>query len=458
MLNVIATPFGMLLLWLYDFLGNYGLALIVFALIVRLILLPFMIKSKKSSLRMTKLQPRINELQKKYASNQQKMNEEIQKLYRQEGVKPLGGCVWSIIPLPILLVLYRAIIYPITVMMRVPAEAIQEGGVVYNKLLELGYDFATKTRYPQIAETKFISEHFSDFEGIVENIRNIDFSFLGVNLGDTPQWDFLWSINTNWSDPSNWVPGLLLFLLPFINGALTFISSKVTMKLTEQASGGENKQMQQMKTMNFMMPFITIWFAFIMPSALGLYWVVGILFTIVQDLIMNKILGEQVRAEAEELMAREHAKEAEIEAKRAETERLRAENATVVNKNTSRNKQRAMDKQERIEKANEWERAHKPKTEKTGSSSQVGDRPFARGRAYREERFEEKSEKAAEPIEDEEALPETDGSVPETTETVEPAALPEMTEEAPEDEYDDEEAEDFYGEDESEDADQGDSE
>jgi len=150
MLNTIARPFGMLLLWLYDFLGNYGLALIVFAVVVRLILLPFMVKSKKSSLRMTKLQPRINELQKKYAGNQQKLNEEMQKLYRQEGIKPLGGCVWSLIPLPILVILYRAIIYPITTMMNVAPEALAEGGALTTRLAEVGFQAAEKTRYLQI--------------------------------------------------------------------------------------------------------------------------------------------------------------------------------------------------------------------------------------------------------------------------------------------------------------------
>ncbi|MBR5382122.1 MAG: YidC/Oxa1 family membrane protein insertase [Oscillospiraceae bacterium] len=450
MLNTIARPFGMLLLWLYDFLGNYGLALIVFALIVRIILLPFMVKSKKSSLRMTKLQPRINELQKKYAGNQQKLNEEMQKLYRQEGIKPLGGCVWSLIPLPILIILYRAIIYPITTMMNVSADALAEGGALTTRLAEVGFQAAEKTRYLQIEQTKFISEHFSDFEGCVENLRNIDFSFLGINLGDTPAWNFLWT--TNWSDPKIWGPGLCLFLLPFINGALTFIQTKVTTKFTEQSGGSQ--QMQQMKTMNIIMPFITIWFAFIMPSALGLYWVVGIVFSIVQDLIMNRILGKQLEAETAEFMAREHAREAELEAKRAETERLRAENATVVNKNTSKNKQRAMDKQERIEKAAEWDRAHRAKTEgeTSVSASQVGDRPFARGRAYMADRFENPAAAAPEEEPEEVSEPELPAPEPETAVTPEEPA----PEEAETEEELDEDTPDFYGDDEDGDGDQGD--
>ena len=449
MLNTIARPFGILLLWLYDFLGNYGLALIAFAIIVRLILLPFMIKSKKSTLKTTKLQPRINELQKKYASNQQKLNEEMQKLYRQEGVKPLGGCIWSIIPLPILLALYRAIIYPLTVMMHIPESALAEGGALTARLAEVGFQAAEKARYLQIDQTVFISNNFSQFDGVVENLRQIDFSFLGMDLGATPAWDYLWT--TNWHDPKIWVPGLMLFLLPFLNGILTYLSSKVSMKLTEQAGGSQ--QLQQMKSMNIMMPLITIWFAFIMPSALGLYWIVGIVFTLVQDLIMNKILGKQLEIEMAEFMAREHAREAELEAKRAETERLRAENATVQNKNTSKNKQRALDKQERAEKTAEWERTHASGTSKSRKpSSQVGDRPFARGRAYVAERYGQDGIPADTSDEEQtETLPETE-PVSDAAETV--STAPADTEEVT---FEEEEPSDFYGEDEPGDGnDQGD--
>jgi len=253
------------------------------------------------------------------------------------------------------------------------------------------------------------------------------------------------------------VPGLILFLLPFLNGALTFIQTKVSTQLTEQS--GASQQMQQMKTMNIIMPFITIWFAFIMPSALGLYWVVGIVFSIVQDLIMNRIFGKQLEAETAEFMEREHAREAELEAKRAETERLRAENATVVNKNTSKNKQRAMDKQERIEKAAEWDRAHRPKSagETNVSASQVGDRPFARGRAYVADRFE--NPVAAAPAEEAEDLPETEApAVNEPAQEPEPAAMPTApaAEETDTEEEFDEDAPDFYGDDEDGDDDQGD--
>ena len=102
---------------LYKLTGNYGVAVILFALGVNLILTPFMAKSKKSTMRTTRLQPKIKELQKRHEGNQQKLSEEMQKLYREEGINPMSGCLWSLIPFPILIALYSVIRQPITRMM-----------------------------------------------------------------------------------------------------------------------------------------------------------------------------------------------------------------------------------------------------------------------------------------------------------------------------------------------------
>ena len=113
----ITKPFAWLMVKLYELTGNYGLAVILFALAVNLILTPFMAKSKKSMMRSTRLQPRIQELQKRHEGNPQKLNQEMQNLYREEGVNPMSGCLWSLIPFPILLALYSVIRQPITRMM-----------------------------------------------------------------------------------------------------------------------------------------------------------------------------------------------------------------------------------------------------------------------------------------------------------------------------------------------------
>ena len=124
MWKTITKPFAWLMIWLYNLTGSYGWAIILFALAVNLILTPFMAKSKKSMMRSTRLQPKIQELQRRHEGNQQKLNAEMQKLYREEGVNPMSGCLWSLIPFPILIALYSVIRMPMTRMMSVSSEFV----------------------------------------------------------------------------------------------------------------------------------------------------------------------------------------------------------------------------------------------------------------------------------------------------------------------------------------------
>lgn len=107
-MEFIAKPFGMLLMWLYEFTSNYGIAVILFALIVKIILLPFQLKSKRSMMRTSLLQDKMKEIEKKHGANKQKYNEEVQKLYQEEGINPMSGCIWTLIPFPILIALYQS--------------------------------------------------------------------------------------------------------------------------------------------------------------------------------------------------------------------------------------------------------------------------------------------------------------------------------------------------------------
>ena len=173
MLDYIAKPFGLLLLWLYNLVGNYGVAIFLFALVVKLIMLPFQFKSQKGMMRMQALNPQIQELQKRHEGNQQKLQEEIGKLYKEEKVNPMSGCLWMLIPYPILLALYRAVRFPLTTMMGLGSDLISKDGMsgaIYEKLAELGFDFSGSNVYIQLRESRFISEHFSDFAGISDKL------------------------------------------------------------------------------------------------------------------------------------------------------------------------------------------------------------------------------------------------------------------------------------------------
>ena len=147
MFDLIAKPFGIILLWFYNLVGNYGVAIFLFSLVVKIILLPFQMKSKKSMMRMAALNPQIEELKRRHEGNQQRLQQEMARLYKEEKVSPMSGCLWSLLPFPILLALYRAIRFPLTTMMGIGTELVSEGGAIYEKLAELGFDFSGSAAY-----------------------------------------------------------------------------------------------------------------------------------------------------------------------------------------------------------------------------------------------------------------------------------------------------------------------
>ncbi len=394
MLTAIAKPFGWLMMRLYEFTGNYGLAVILFALIVKLILLPFQLKSKRSMIQQQRLNPQVQAIQKRHAANQQKMNEEIQKLYKEEGVNPMSGCFWSLIPFPILIALYQAIRFPITIMMGIANTVLEEGGVIAGFLQSVGFESTVSQYYAQIEQSKFLSENYTAFQDFVsshtglistgiEKFRTIDYSFLGLDLSRTPTFKWIFSAES-WTSPSVWWPLLGMFLIPVVAAVLTFLQTKVGMATQPQPNQGDTP-----KSMNFMTylgPLMTLYFAFIVPGSMGIYWIASSVFAIAQDLILNKHFQKKYAAEDAEFIARMEAREKRLEEKRQETERLKAEGNTERNANTSSKKKRTAEREVQREKAREYEKK-KNKESTEVPASQVGQRRYARGRAYDPDRY-----------------------------------------------------------------------
>lgn len=401
MLDAIATPFGWLMMRLYELTDNFGWAIILFAIVVALVLLPFMAKSKKSMMRMSRLQPRMMELQKKHEGNPQKLNEEMARLYRENHVSPLGGCLWSLLPFPILLALYRAVVKPITIMMGVADELLAPGGAIYEQLVNLGYSMSNYTTsnntfYEQIYQSKFISEHFDQFSGLSDKLVQMDYSFLGLDLSQTPNWKF-WDFDFS---AGTWVV-IGLFMLPLISTGLSYLSMYISRKINPQVGTTQQQQANasSMKTMMIIMPLMSLWIGYIMPAALCVYWIMNSLTGIIRETGLTLLYKKQMAKEDEEFNAKERAREEELERKRQETERLRAMNATTVNKNTSKKKQQAQAAQADAERRAAADRADKAArrerlgiTEEEKPASQVGNRRFARGRAYVEDRYENPEE------------------------------------------------------------------
>ena len=394
--EIITWPFAKLMVWLYNLTGNYGVALILFALAVNLIMTPFMAKSKVSMMRQARLQPRVQELQKRHEGNPQKLNAEMQKLYREEGVNPMSGCLWSLIPFPILIALYSVVRQPLTRMMFVAKDFVT---VAQDYFVEKGLYTVSSGRasaYAEIELTKLIHDNWSAFtadlaDKLDPNLLNVDFSFLGLNLGDQPNWRF-WEFMT--PGVFTWA-ALGLFLIPFISAALSWASMKLSTKMNPNTAVQDEKAQATMNSMNLVMPLTSIWICFVMPAAMGIYWISNSIFGMARDFILTKVFMKQLAVEEAERAALRSQRELELEEKRAETERLKAEGKTEVNANTSKKKLQAGEKQKAVERKAALDRADRAaRRERLGiqetekPASQVGNRRFARGRAYVADRYD----------------------------------------------------------------------
>ena len=378
---VICIPFAWLVRLFYTLTGSYGMAIILFTLVLKLILLPFQIKSKKSMMRMNRVSGRMQEIQKKYANNQAKMSEEMQKLYEEEGVNPMSGCLWSFLPFPILMALYSIMRQPITHLMMISGDVVQDlvtqmtakgldmSGIVQMKdgAAVLLKDGTTQlTAYGQINMVKLIKEQAPDLVSGIENWLDLDFNFLGLDLASIPSSVFA-NFAFKWA-----VIGLIL--IPILAGAFQLIMSIYTMKNQPQQNGAGS-----MKTMMYMMPLMSVYIAFIMPAALGIYWIAQSVLSLIQEIAMTKIFGKKMQEEED---ARYAALQADRQRRQEEAKRVQEERKKqAVQKQTLREKQKAA----QAAKAAKAAKAGRSTTE----AGRVGDRPYARGRSYKADRYDD---------------------------------------------------------------------
>ena len=379
----VTAPFAWLLMAFYNFTLNYGLAVILFAVVLKLILLYPMMRSKHSMMRTSRLSPILKELEKKHEGNKAKYQEEVSKLYKEEKINPMSGCLWSMIPMVILFMLYSVIRNPFTTMMGLSTDQLE---TIKTTITSLGGTIPTGG-YAQLEMASFVHNNFASFASISDKLVNLDFGFLGMNLGDTPSFKFF--LDVDWSQTSSWAPALGLFLIPLISGLLAFFS----MKVSNAANPTAAQQQGQMKMMMYMMPFVSVYIGFVMPAALGIYWIANSLLAIIQDAILNRYYGKKLDKEDAERRERMRAREAELEKKRLETERLKELGATEMNKNTSKKKIQATAKAQNNERL-AADRAEEKAARRAAlglstetPDSQVGNRRYARGRAYVEDRY-----------------------------------------------------------------------
>ena len=397
-MDFIRVPFGYLLSWLYQLTSNYGVALIIFAIILKLILLPATAKSKKSTMKMSRMQPRLQALKVKYANDPQKLNEETQALYREEGVGCGAGCLWSLLPLFLLIPLYEVVRQPITYLLHEP-----DAAAIVAKIKELAPNaFGKNVYYDQLVASQLMPQ-FADKLTVVnpESLKGINFGFLGVNLGQVPTFNvFAWEV-WNWAN-------IGAFLLPLLSAGgqvlSMLISQRMNNSLVTDEKGLEDKETaknsqanQSNKVMMYMFPLMSLWIGFTVPGALSLYWFVQGLVSTAMDVYLTKKYRKIYDAEDAIRLAKAMAEEAlEAEKERVRAER-RAANPDGITANTSKKKlqQQQQKEQETAKAAAAKEYAIKKglmteeeAEEKTPTvMSGIPSRPYCKGRNYDPNRY-----------------------------------------------------------------------
>ena len=405
--NLIAVPFGYLLDILNRLTSNYGVALILFAILVKVILLPMTAKGKKSMMKMSRITPRVQALQKKYAGDQQKQNQAIQALYREEGVSMGGGCLWSFLPILFLFPVYWVIREPLQYILHLSTEEIN---VVTNivSAANPGLIGDSNTYYSQLLVAPKINDLSAQILNALPNIsdralKGLNFNFLYINLAQDPS--VLGLFGGEWTWDWNHIGG---FLIPILSAGSQILHTFITQKLNnsvvtdkngivdeETAKKGQNNN----KFMLWMGPAMSLWIGFTVPAALSLYWLIQGLASIVIDVYLTKKYRKIYDAEDAERLKAHLAKEALEEEKERQRAEKRAANPEGITANTSKKKlqqkKQAEEAAAKAAAAREYAASkgieiEEPKKENLPMSG-IPSRPYCKGRAYDPNRYSRES-------------------------------------------------------------------
>lgn len=371
----IPIMFGYVFEWLYDFTTNYALTLFLFALVVKVILLPLSAKQKKTSMKTARLAPQLKELERECGDDKTKYQQEMMALYKEEGVSMTGGCVWSLIPLLILIPLYYVIREPLSYVRHLDPESL--------KLLRARFGTELSTReaaYWQLGVIKGM------YENGLPNGMNL--SLWGIDLSTRPSFR-IWKARS-WNEVGQ-------FLIPVVsalfNYASMIISQKMNNQVTTNERGEQDKEAAELankstQSMMYMMPIMSGVFGFLMPAGLSIYWIAQAVLGIVQDVVLTKHYKKIYDAEDAVKREKAAAKAKEEEEKERIRAQRRAENPEGITSNTSKKKLEQQQKAEREAAAREYAAKQAPQSEDAVSGDP--DRPYSRGRAYVADRYSKK--------------------------------------------------------------------
>lgn len=293
MFEFFASLFGYILAFLYDLINNYGLAIILFTVIIKIVLLPLSIKQQRTLKKSTQLQEKMKVIQFKYKNNPEKMNQEMMELYKSENMSPFSGCLTAIVQLLLLLSVFYLVRAPLTYMEKIPTEDINK---YITQLQEEGK--INSNVYPEIdviREQQWLKEKNPDDPNI--DRAALQMNFLGLDLSKVPQ--------QNMTDFTVYIIPILYILSSFISIRMTTAMQQKQKEKSKQdvtIDGSTGKEltvkdeneidtvMQTNKMMSWMMPIMSISIAFVAPLGLALYWLVNNILMIIERLILNKVI------------------------------------------------------------------------------------------------------------------------------------------------------------------------
>lgn len=297
MLNIfdlIAIPLGIIIKVIYDLIKNYGLTIIIFTVIIKLLVLPLTMKSQKAMKKQQKIQPVIMELQKKYANDKEKLQREMMKVYQENNVSMMGGCLPLLIQMPILIGLYRVIQAPLQHFLRVDINAqatLDKVADIVSKMTaqfpDVIRDLANQTPEILLRNYQIQLSTWSQMVNGPGDSWAINFNFLGLDLAEVPSAALTALMQGNFSE----ISVILLLLIPIIAILTTWLTMRQSQKMSGQTaqnnSNGDNPAQSMSKTMNILAPAMTGFFAFTLPSGLGIYWIVSNVLQLAQQQFLN---------------------------------------------------------------------------------------------------------------------------------------------------------------------------
>ena len=285
----ISNLFGYVLNFIYELVQNYGLAIIIFSVLLKLILLPLSVKQQKTMKKTAKIQGKVKELQEKYKNDQLKMNQEMMELYKKENLSPFSGCLTSILQIVVLLAIFGLVRSPLTYMKKIDNETIENYKTEIRQ--EIGEN-SISVSYPEISILKYVNNNKAKDDNLYINTE-----FLGMDLSNIPQ--------ENWNNPT-------VFIIPMLYVLTSIISMKITTSMTKKKDdkneiieikndenqekkeeSAEDMTAQMNKSMTWFMPVLSVSIALVAPLGLALYWLVNNILMISERLILNKVLKSE---------------------------------------------------------------------------------------------------------------------------------------------------------------------